>query len=178
MLRPLIRPLGGLPDRLGGPAEERLGNGEAEDLGRLHVDDQLEFRRVLRRQVDGLGPLEAAGVSRLTSKRCWPVATKAAREEVTHLSISQGTVMGSGERTHRFIALFKLLQGVLLLGVSLGAMLLVRRDVADLVAAWVTELDLDPENRAVTWLSSTSGRPSRIRSRRSASGCSAMRLCC
>jgi uncharacterized membrane protein (DUF2068 family) len=60
--------------------------------------------------------------------------------------------MGSGERTLRFIALFKLLQGVLLLGISLGAMLLVRRDVADLVAAWVTELDLDPENRAVTWL--------------------------
>ena len=60
--------------------------------------------------------------------------------------------MDSGERTLRFVALFKLLQGVLLLGVGLGAMLLVRRDVADLVAVWVTDLDLDPENRAVTWL--------------------------
>jgi uncharacterized membrane protein (DUF2068 family) len=61
--------------------------------------------------------------------------------------------MGSGERTLRLIALFKLLQGVLLLGVGLGAALLLRRDVADVVAAWVTELDLDPENRAITWLS-------------------------
>jgi uncharacterized membrane protein (DUF2068 family) len=60
--------------------------------------------------------------------------------------------MGSGERTLRLIALFKLLQGVSLLGVGLGAVLLLRRDVADVVTTWVTELDLDPENRAVTWL--------------------------
>jgi uncharacterized membrane protein (DUF2068 family) len=60
--------------------------------------------------------------------------------------------MGSGERTLRLIAILKLAEGLLLLGVGLGAGLLVRRDVADLVVAWVSELNLDPDNRAVTWL--------------------------
>lgn len=58
--------------------------------------------------------------------------------------------MGLGERTRRLIALFELVEGLLLLGVGLGAVFLLRRDAAELVVAWVTELHLMcPDIRAL-----------------------------
>ena len=45
-------------DDLVGAGEDRLQNSEAERLGRLEIDDQLEFRRLLDRQIGGLGALE------------------------------------------------------------------------------------------------------------------------
>src|SRR5438105_4175308 len=38
--------------------EERRGNSESEGLGRLQVEDQLEFHRLLHGQIGGLGTLE------------------------------------------------------------------------------------------------------------------------
>jgi hypothetical protein len=38
--------------------EKRLRNGEAEGFRSLEVDDQLEGRRLLDRQIGGLGALE------------------------------------------------------------------------------------------------------------------------
>src|SRR6266481_4364542 len=38
------------------PLQERLGDGRAERLGGLEVDDQLEVRRLLDGQIGGLGP--------------------------------------------------------------------------------------------------------------------------
>ena len=40
------------------PLQQRRRDREAERLGRLEVDDELEFGRLLDRQVGGLGPLE------------------------------------------------------------------------------------------------------------------------
>ena len=45
-------------DHLIGALQERLRDGEAERLGGLEIDDQLEFRRWLDRQIAGLGALE------------------------------------------------------------------------------------------------------------------------
>jgi hypothetical protein len=44
-----IRDLIGSPDHLIRPEQERRGNGEAERLGGLEVDEQLEFRGPLHR---------------------------------------------------------------------------------------------------------------------------------
>jgi hypothetical protein len=52
-----LRKLAGLPDDLIGLEEERRGDGEAEDLSGLEIDDQLELRGLLHRQVKGLDPL-------------------------------------------------------------------------------------------------------------------------
>src|SRR6516162_2168281 len=41
-------------DHLVGDGEHAGRNGEAERLGRLHVNDQLEFGRLLDRQITGL----------------------------------------------------------------------------------------------------------------------------
>src|ERR1700737_1140366 len=45
-------------DHLIRPQQERLGNRQAEGLGGLEVDDQLELRRLLDREVGGLGAVE------------------------------------------------------------------------------------------------------------------------
>ena len=44
-------------DNLVGTGEDRRRNGEAERLGRPEIDHQLEFRRLLDRQVPGFGSL-------------------------------------------------------------------------------------------------------------------------
>jgi uncharacterized membrane protein (DUF2068 family) len=51
--------------------------------------------------------------------------------------------------TLRLIATLKLVKGLLLLGVAVGALRLLHRDVADVVATWTVQLHLDPESRAV-----------------------------
>ena len=58
---PLVRGVGGPHrslDDLIRPLQERLGDGEAEGLGGLEVEDQLEFRGLLDRECGGLGPFE------------------------------------------------------------------------------------------------------------------------
>jgi len=45
-------------DHLVGQIEHARRNGQAERLGGLEIDDQLECRRLLDRQIGGLGALE------------------------------------------------------------------------------------------------------------------------
>jgi uncharacterized membrane protein (DUF2068 family) len=47
------------------------------------------------------------------------------------------------------IALFKLIKGILLLAVGIGALKLLHRDVAKTVAHWVDILRVDPDNRLI-----------------------------
>jgi uncharacterized membrane protein (DUF2068 family) len=47
------------------------------------------------------------------------------------------------------IALFKLLKGVLLVFVGIGALKLLRHDVAETVFRWVNVLRVDPDNRFI-----------------------------
>ena len=47
-----------LLDDLIRPQQQGLRDGQAEGLGGLHVDHQLEFRRLLHRKVSGLLTLE------------------------------------------------------------------------------------------------------------------------
>ena len=47
------------------------------------------------------------------------------------------------------IALFKLIKGILLLAVGIGALKLLHRDVAQTVAHWVNILRVDPDNRLI-----------------------------
>ena len=47
------------------------------------------------------------------------------------------------------IALFKLIKGILLLAVGIGALKLLHRDVAQTVAHWVDILRVDPDNRLI-----------------------------
>jgi uncharacterized membrane protein (DUF2068 family) len=47
------------------------------------------------------------------------------------------------------IALFKLIKGILLLAVGIGALKLLHRDVAQTVAHWVDILRVDPDNRFI-----------------------------
>src|SRR5882724_13608393 len=57
--------------------EERRGNREPERLSGLEIDDQLELRRLLHRQVGGLSPLEDLvhidSSSAAEVARAWPV---------------------------------------------------------------------------------------------------------
>jgi len=48
-----------------------------------------------------------------------------------------------------FIALFKLLKGVALLAVGIGALRLLHRDIAQTIEHWVDILRVDPDNRFV-----------------------------
>jgi uncharacterized membrane protein (DUF2068 family) len=50
------------------------------------------------------------------------------------------------------IAAFKLLKGLALLAVALGALSLVHKDVAVMVEHWVNLLRVDPHNRYLLWL--------------------------
>jgi uncharacterized membrane protein (DUF2068 family) len=47
------------------------------------------------------------------------------------------------------IALFKLIKGILLLAVGIGALKLLHRDIAQTVAHWVDILRVDPDNRII-----------------------------
>jgi len=54
-----------------------------------------------------------------------------------------------GTATLLFIAVFKLLKGVLLVAVGIGAVKLLHRDVADTVTHWINILRVDPDNRLI-----------------------------
>ena len=47
------------------------------------------------------------------------------------------------------IALFKLIKGILLLAVGIGALKLLHRDIAQTVSHWVDILRVDPDNRLI-----------------------------
>lgn len=47
------------------------------------------------------------------------------------------------------IALFKLLKGLLLVAVAIGAVKLLHRDIADTVMHWIDVLRVDPDNRLI-----------------------------
>jgi len=49
----------------------------------------------------------------------------------------------------RVIAVFKLLKGLLLVVVGIGAINLLHRDVADLAVRWTTAIRVDPDNRLI-----------------------------
>src|SRR6266481_5259789 len=77
-------------DDLVSAREDRWGDGEAERLGGVEIDDQLECRRLLDRQIGRLGALEDlpgvdAGLARDGSE-AWSVADQAAgRSELAPL---------------------------------------------------------------------------------------------
>jgi hypothetical protein len=50
-----------LLNHLVGAQQERFGDGQPDRLGGLHIDDQLEFCRLLHRQVRGFGALQNLG---------------------------------------------------------------------------------------------------------------------
>jgi uncharacterized membrane protein (DUF2068 family) len=52
-------------------------------------------------------------------------------------------------KTLLLIALFKLVKGILLVAVGVGALKLLHRNVADIVTQWVNILRVDPDNRFV-----------------------------
>jgi hypothetical protein len=66
-----------LPDDLGRLEEEGWGNGQAQRLGGLEVDDELKGRGLLDRQVGGLGPLQdlvhVRGDALPLLGRTWPI---------------------------------------------------------------------------------------------------------
>jgi uncharacterized membrane protein (DUF2068 family) len=55
----------------------------------------------------------------------------------------------TGNRLIRLIAMFKLLKAALLIGVGMGALHLVHKDLAGVLEHWVRMLGLDPGNRYV-----------------------------
>ena len=54
----LSRPAGTLLNHLVSRGQQRFRDGEAEKLGSLKVDDELELGRLQHRQVGGLGAVE------------------------------------------------------------------------------------------------------------------------
>ena len=56
---------------------------------------------------------------------------------------------GKTTATLLLIALFKLIKGILLLAVGIGALKLLHRDIAQTVTHWVDILRVDPDNRLI-----------------------------
>jgi uncharacterized membrane protein (DUF2068 family) len=54
-----------------------------------------------------------------------------------------------GTTTLLLIALFKLIKGLLLIAVGVGAIKLLHRDVAETVTKWINFLRVDPDNRLI-----------------------------
>ena len=50
------------------------------------------------------------------------------------------------------IAVFKLLKGIALLAVAIGALRLLHQDVAAIVDHWINAFKVDPHNRYILWL--------------------------
>jgi uncharacterized membrane protein (DUF2068 family) len=58
----------------------------------------------------------------------------------------------SHSRGLMLIAVFKLLKGLVLLAVAIGALRLLHRDLAGVVDHWVNAFRVDPHNRYIHWL--------------------------
>ena len=63
--------------------------------------------------------------------------------------MSATTRRHSGDAGLWLIGGFKLAKGLLLLVVGVGVLRLLHRDVADVLASWIAQLHVDPENRYV-----------------------------
>jgi len=63
--------------------------------------------------------------------------------------VSATTRRHSGDAGLWLIGGFKLAKGLLLLVVGVGILRLLHRDVADVLASWIAQLHVDPENRYV-----------------------------
>lgn len=68
---------------------------------------------------------------------------------VTARATPRTSLARESSTTLLIIALFKLLKGILLIAVGIGALKLLHRDVADMVIQWVNILRVDPDNRIV-----------------------------
>lgn len=68
---------------------------------------------------------------------------------VTARATPRTSLARESSTTLLIIALFKLLKGILLIVVGIGALKLLHRDVADMVIQWVNILRVDPDNRIV-----------------------------
>src|SRR5262249_23268291 len=64
-------------DDLVGTAEDRQRNGQAERIGGLQIDDQLEFRRLLDREIGRVGalqgPVDVVGRNPEHLRDVWPI---------------------------------------------------------------------------------------------------------
>jgi uncharacterized membrane protein (DUF2068 family) len=58
----------------------------------------------------------------------------------------------SHSRGLMLIAVFKLLKGIALLAVGIGALRLLHQDVAAIVDHWINAFKVDPHNRYILWL--------------------------
>ena len=74
--------------------------------------------------------------------------TKTMSQQPSSLS-QQGAVPEKNDRVLRMIALLKLLEGTLILGMAFGVLKLLHHDVAAVVADWVTALRIDPHNEYI-----------------------------
>jgi uncharacterized membrane protein (DUF2068 family) len=75
-----------------------------------------------------------------------------ARQAVIPKSTARRTLKNSSKRSSFIIVLigvFKLFKAVLLLGIAIGAIRLLHRDLAGTVLHWVEALRVDPDNRFV-----------------------------
>ncbi len=63
------------------------------------------------------------------------------------MKTSETTKTRESNTTLLLIAIFKLLKGLLLVGVGIGAFKLLHKDLGETVAHWVDVLRVDPENR-------------------------------
>jgi uncharacterized membrane protein (DUF2068 family) len=68
---------------------------------------------------------------------------------LTGRTAPQAKGVREGATTLLLIALFKLLKGLLLVAVGIGAIKLLHRDVADTVMHWINVLRVDPDNRLI-----------------------------
>jgi uncharacterized membrane protein (DUF2068 family) len=68
---------------------------------------------------------------------------------LTGRTAPQAKGVREGTTTLLLIALFKLLKGLLLVAVGIGAIKLLHRDVADTVMHWINVLRVDPDNRLI-----------------------------
>ncbi len=61
----------------------------------------------------------------------------------------QNAVSEKNDRVLRLIALLKLLEGLLILGMAVGVLKLLHHDVAAIVANWITAFRIDPHNEHI-----------------------------
>src|SRR5436190_10053485 len=63
----------------------------------------------------------------------------------------------SHDRTLRIIAVFKLVKGVLLLVLAVGALRLLHQDLAQVLTRWLNDLRIDPGNKYAAALLTKAG---------------------